>query len=227
MPIRIPHLGLAIYTSPKVLSTSLKYLAFELENDRPFDDFVIAGRQVHVHSFYPAERFKPVNKSEYPHVVAFVRDPVKRFVSMFRHRVAIKHGQSAEAWRKAIQNGLPESPSFSDFLARFDDYSSQIEEIRHHAAPQVEYLGSDAEFYNRIFTEQSVSQFEQFIQGITGQSLRLPWEHKSANYVPVSLDNANLAWIRERYLEDYETFEDYFSPNTSISGLGLPNCRGN
>ena len=212
MPIRIPHLGLAIYTSPKVLSTSLKYLAFELENGRPFDDFVIAGRQVRVHQFYPAKPFEPVSKSEYPHTIAFVRDPVNRFVSMFRNRVARKHPQSADLWRKAVSQGLPEDPSFDEFVARFDDYESMINEVRHHAAPQVEYLGSDASIYNKVFTDKSVSEFEILIEELTGKSFRLPWKQRSGPNIPVSLSKGNLAWIDRHYREDYEAFGSYFSP---------------
>ena len=212
MPIRIPHLGLAIYTSPKVLSTSLKYLAFEVENGRPFDDFVIAGRQVHVHNFYPAERFKPVNKSEYPHVVAFVRDPVKRFVSMFRNRVARKHQQSAHLWRKAESLGLPEDPSFSEFIARFDDYSALMIEIRHHAAPQIEYLGLDEGFYDRIFTEKSIPEFEKLVKELGGKEIRLPRMQRSGAESPVLLNKANLGWIRDFYAQDYAAFGKHFPP---------------
>jgi len=212
VPILIPHLGLAIYTSPKVLSTSLKYFAFELENGRPFEELRKAGHPIWVHRHYPARPFEPVDRREFPHVVAFVRDPVKRFVSMFRNRVIKHHEQTAGKWSEAATKGLERTPSFSDFIAKFDHYDALIPDVRHHAAPQVEYVGADSGFYDEVFTAESVSEFESFVHDLSGIELHLPWVQRSGLEASVTLDNVNLTWISERYSEDYQVFGRWFPP---------------
>jgi len=212
MPICISRLGLAIYTSPKVLSTSLKYFAFELENGRPFEELRKAGHQNWVHRHYPARPFEPVDRNDFPHVVAFVRDPVRRFVSMYRNRVVKNHAHTAESWRRAEGLGLEGTPTFSDFMANFDQYDTLVPDVRHHALPQVEYLGTDSAYFDATFTETSVSQFESLVHGLSGATLRLPWVQRSDTDAPVPLDNDALSWIRDRYSEDYRVFGEWFPP---------------
>lgn len=209
MPICIPHLGLAIYTSPKVLSTSLKSLAFQLENGWDFRDFSIAGQWTHIHYFYKARVFEPVNPAEYPHTVAFVRDPVERFLSMFRHRVRTKRAKSRYHWEKAIEAGLPEKPTVRQFIKEFEAYSTLIPEIRHHAAPQTEFLGNQDGYYSQIFNDATVPEFECLIEALSGSRATVPRKQVSTPDPTVAVSKGELRWIRKRYAEDYQVFGSY------------------
>ena len=131
---------------------------------------------------------------------------------MFRNRVLLKHEQSVHGWDRATRKGLRRDPSFSEFIEKFDDYAALIREVRDHAAPQVEYLGEDIGFFDQIFTEESIPEFELLVQDLSGRELRLPWEQKSGSRASIALDSRNLTWINDQYSEDYRVFGDWFPP---------------
>jgi hypothetical protein len=222
MAICIPHLGVAIYTSPKVLSTSLKFLAFQLENGRPFESFTAQGVSIHIHRFYPARPFEPVDREKFPYVFAFVRDPVDRFLSLYRNRVLRKHVHSVHQWDRARSAGLSERPSLDGFIEEFEQYFQLVPEIQHHGACQTQYLGENASFFNRIFSDKTVPGFQKFLEDITGEPVEVPWEQRSS-VAGEECSAENRDWIRRHYASDYQTFSQYFAPSGSSVGANRIN----
>lgn len=224
MSVGIPHLGVLVYTSPKVLSTSLKYMAFELENDRPFEPFQAQGRGFHVHRFYPTRAFVPPDRNRYQHVLAFVREPLERLVSVYRNRVLYRRPASEKAWERAAGAGLPPRPSFSLFVKYLDDYRSRIQEINHHAAPQVDFLGTETDLFDRFFSAETLSEFEEYIGNLAGREVSFPHEQRSAKKTNINIDPRTRSLIHELYRDDYRVFRDFLpagSDPINVSQRGL------
>jgi hypothetical protein len=220
MPVGLTHLGVLIYTSPKVLSTSIKYMAFELENGRPFEPFEAQGKIFQVHRFYPTKAFVLPDRNRYQHVLAFVRDPLERLVSVYRNRVLCRRLASEKDWERAVDAGLPPRPSFSQFVKYLEDYRSHIQEIDHHAAPQVDFLGRDPGLFDRFYSAESLGDFEEFMGNLAGRDVSLPHEQRSAKKkeIPISPLTRNRAY--DLYGDDYHVFKDYLpatSEPTSVS----------
>lgn len=218
MAIGIPHIGLLIYTSPKVFSTSLKYLAFSLENEREFVPFVAEGKIYHIHHFYPARPFTPPDRERYPHVVAFVRDPLARLLSAYGNRVLVRRKQSEKDWRRAVSKGLSAQPTFSQFVSSLQRYRDGIPEIHHHTAPQVEFLGRDLGVYDRVFGAHNLMEFESFVGELAGKSIYFPHEQRSPrpNGLSVKAQIRNL--VRSFYSADYDALRDDLPPESSQLG---------
>lgn len=220
MAIGIPSVGLQIYTSPKVFSTSLKYLAFWLENKREFTPFVANGRTHHVHRFYPTGPYRRPDRDRYEHVVAFVRNPLDRLVSAYRNRVLVRREQSGNDWRRAVLRGLPAEPSFSEFVSRLDKYREQISEISHHTTPQVDFLGPDLHVYDKVFAAETLADFETFVTDLAGEKVKLPNEQRSARTEPIVVNPQTRAQVHSFYRVDYTALGNYLSPDSALDQVG-------
>ncbi|NBW42172.1 hypothetical protein EBR25_14465 [bacterium] len=210
MPILVPKYGLAIYTSPKVLSTSLKSLAFFLENSRDFEPFRAGGKTWHVHSIMPTTEFERIKTKEYPHKIAFVREPIERFTSFFRNRVLRRHKQSLIGWRRAVARGLPPEPTFSEFVSNLSEYRQSIVEVAHHTEKQVVFLGYEASEFEKIYTPHSVNEFQDYLRGVSGMKARLPHQQKSGRSRKVEIKDADIKQLRDFYRVDFETYGAFF-----------------
>ena len=211
MPICVPEFGLAIYTSPKVLSTSLKLWAFEIENGYAFRPFIVQGRKRYVHHLYPTNPYKALNLDRYPHVVCFVRDPYERFVSVYQDRVLRKHAAHEREWRRASNLGLPYTPTFEQFLKQLNRYRAVVPEVRHHSRLQSYFVGTHPRRFERVFTNRTVPAFEAYIAGISGQIIQLPWSKKTDSVRPHSVNNEHEPLIYRHYRRDYRLFGEYFT----------------
>lgn len=203
MPILIPKLGLQIYTSPKVLSTSLKHLAFEIENGFSFEPYEVNGQRVHIHKLSPVLRFAPPDLNSCPRVVVFLRDPVDRFISLYRDRVLLRRKRSQQQWRHLWLRGLSHRPTLKEFLDNLPAYRQSVPEVRHHSKAQVDFVGDNAGLFERIFSPGSVEHFEQFVSELSGHRVKLPHRHvSSVPFKDVVTDEIGQQ-IRDIYLEDY------------------------
>lgn len=184
-------------------------MAFELENGRPFEPFEAQGKIFQVHRFYPTKAFVLPNRNRYQHVLAFVRDPLERLVSVYRNRVLCRRLASEKAWERAVDAGLPPRPSFSQFVKYLEDYRSHIQEIDHHAAPQVDFLGRDPGLFDRFYSAESLGDFEEFMGNLAGRDVSLPHEQRSAKKTKVDINSRTRNLVHELYRADYHIFKDF------------------
>ncbi len=216
--IHLPALALSLYVSPKVMSTSLKLWAFEYENDRKFEPFQVAGKTRHIHSLYPTSEFGNTRHFEQHTKVAIVREPVDRFLSMYRNRVLTKQ-QGHHLSRKAVrENGLQEAPDLELFLRNFQRYMDVSSEIAHHAAPQAVYLGNDVDFFDHVFNFRQVVELEEFLTRRVGRKQALP--HEQASNRSLGIENLTssssiqiasmVAQIQDLCSIDYEVYGSFF-----------------
>lgn len=143
MTILIESCRLRIFTSPKVLSTSLKHLAFETDTDQDFSSFRANGRDVYVHRFYPLGPLNLNHLGDGTTSIAIVRDPVARFVSMYKNRILNSRSNTRQQYLELSKLGLDPSPSLNQLVLRLEEYRAAAHDIQHHSAPQAIFLGGD------------------------------------------------------------------------------------
>jgi sulfotransferase famil protein len=83
---------------------------------------------------------------------ALVRDPIRRFLSMYSNRVVHHRGLSRHTpWApKLMQAGLAFEPQINELVARLDAYTQAATVIMHHARPMMDFLGPDLKVYDRL-----------------------------------------------------------------------------
>jgi len=195
-----------VFTSPKVLSTSLKHLAFELENGYEFQPFSVFGRTIHIHHLMPAKTFNKTTPLEGFTRIAFIRAPIPRFVSMYANRVLRKHKASLHGWEEAEKRGLPLLPKIDFLVSHLEQYRDAVMEIRHHSAPQANFLGSNPDFFDAIFTPETVSDFENLLSMRLGQKITLPHKQSSPVSKKIKVSRRSASALEAFYSEDVGLF---------------------
>lgn len=200
------------------MSTSLKHWAYEYENGRKFEVLQIQGAPFYVHRFYPTVVFEKTQHVEGHTRIAVVRNPVDRFLSMYRNRVLSDQPSHRES-RIAIQeSNLPVHPDLETFVRDFQQYREVSWEIAHHSKPQVEYLGNRMDFYNQVFSMNQVSALEAFLAQLTGGPVALPHDQKTNRHLqfnnpqtgnPIDLASVQ-SQIADLYPEDFEVYGTAF-----------------
>ncbi|TDM06394.1 MAG: hypothetical protein C4K60_17700 [Ideonella sp. MAG2] len=159
----IPALSLGYQGVPKVGTTSMYSWLYEhlLQVNGTLVDEVDLKSPNHKRLLFTAGKAGNVlvpNTAEAVHPYAsafkfaFTRDPVKRFVSMYRNRV-VHHrelGSRTSAAARMRQHGLAVDPSIDLLVERWEDYRSCSVSIAHHARTQLDFLGPDLSVYDRL-----------------------------------------------------------------------------
>lgn len=199
---------------PKVACTSVKHAFFQIENGRPHEDFVANGQYFHIHRLYPTRLFKdlPQGRIASHQRLTLVRDPVHRLLSCYGDRVIYNRELSKKTAGPALEAvGLPTNPGLAEFIDRLADYRQIVPAIAHHAAPHVDFLGSDPSYFSEVF---SMSRLQDFAEKVSARLKRpLCLEHYQAHgpkFSPSDLSPSQLATIRRHYEADYDIWGRYF-----------------
>lgn len=185
------------------MSSSLKMLAYELDNDPSKPPF--SGRNF-LHKRYPSRVVNEIQPREGFTTVGIIRDPVERFCSLYKDKI-VKEGTKARAQLMAA--GLPPHPSADALVSNLTAYAEASKTLRHHLLPQVSFLGRDLDVFDQIFTTRQVSELESFLSAKTKSTCRLPQRNRSVEF-HVELSDKSLMTLRsETYCEDYVAFRGY------------------
>lgn len=199
---------------PKIASTSLKSLFFEIENGFAFRRFRTGGERWHLHRFYRTCLFRglPHGRIAGHERITVVRDPVRRLLSCYGNRVVHHRALSLrKAGAELAAAGLPPNPDLPTFLDRLDDYRATVPEIRYHTRPLVEHLGEDATYYSRVYRFDELDTLAEDICRRTGARAELRRLMSAGPKIdPAELTQPQLARLRATYAADYEAFGRYF-----------------
>ncbi|MCB1388701.1 MAG: sulfotransferase family 2 domain-containing protein [Rhodobacteraceae bacterium] len=201
---------LAYVAVPKVACTSIKNMMFEVENGFKFREFKASGRYYWIHDLYRSVPFTELRKPRLDACwrLAVVRDPIQRLLSCYSNRVIHHRELSPQKARRALREAdLPFNPDLSTFVSHLVGYMAVVESIHHHARPMVDYLGSDASYYNRLYGMKELGAFAADVQRITGKTAELPRLQTGGPKIePDALTAAEKTYLRELYAEDYDVF---------------------
>lgn len=200
---------------PKIACTSIKTAFFEIENGFAFKPFRANGKWNSVHDigygsrlreFYPEARIADYYR------VALVRNPVARFLSAYGNRVIHHQELSMQKAGKALEQlDLAPTPSLDLFIDRYEDYLQAHPSILHHTRPLVDFLGSDPEYFSRLYTLKQMDAFVADISERVGRNM-VVGHHQTGGpkFTRRDLTRARLEKVRALYEKDYENYGAFF-----------------
>ena len=200
---------------PKVACTSLKRALFEVENGFGYRPFYTNGKRWHIHRLYRPIELTEALKAELHDYwrVAFVRDPLERFLSAYSNRMVYHNQRSLSATDRANlkRHRLTDTPDIHTFINNFETYVSVCRDIKHHTRPMVEFLGTDPRYFHRLFRMSEMNEFEMEIKKRTGVHIEVQHAQAHGTKIPKEeLSNLEIEKIKKLYKQDYNIFGQYF-----------------
>jgi len=208
---------IAYFPVPKTASTTLKHAFYQLEHGKPFEKVKVEGKKAGIHDNYVNTRgFYEKDLSRYTDYarVAVIRDPVRRIISAYNHRV-VREKELAEHkidMDLARALGVPANPSRMEFLCNLEKYRILSRPIRHHTDPFTNFLGHNLSYFTDVIKIGKLPEFARQIEALTGKKFELGHFQKGDGK-PVGLQmprparNALLSYCAG----DYALMKGYFS----------------
>jgi hypothetical protein len=216
VPIILTRYPIVYHATPKVACTSIKLALYELEYRKPFQPQQDNnGKWKHIHNSWQGGTpyFSPVPPQVSYFKFAVVRDPLERFLSAFANRV-IYHGELSEKNLSRLEgefSRLKPNPSLSEFIANLDCYRAVSWQIKHHTDLQIDFIGKDLLYYNRIFGFAELTKIPEALKVAIGAQIMLPHEQSGGPKLSAGdLSNSERRRISEFYAEDYLLLEDFY-----------------
>ncbi|MBC2776702.1 sulfotransferase family 2 domain-containing protein [Parasphingopyxis marina] len=177
MPYSFESKKIVVFTSRKVASASLRNMIYEVEGEDA--DFVEWVNSRPPEKRLVSSRFEPAGWEDY-RKIALVRNPVDRFVSLYKHRVAKKTSflRKIDPDRRKARNilaeaGLPIGPDLDTFCRELKRYCAISSDIRIHILPQKHFLGPSLDWYDDVVKLEDID----FIAQLIGHDM--PHTHKT------------------------------------------------
>lgn len=219
---------------PKAACTSLKVLFWEINNDRPRPEKMpffarlrrrlggsIEGETLQTEEGYRTLDFDPgIEIPEGYDRLAVIRDPLARLQSAWsnkvKHRIFARHGEL----RALAERRLSSSPTFAEFIDRYDDYREVSVPVRRHTGTFAKYLGDDLDWYDCVFTVEQLAELEAYLRARIGNGFAIPTRNQSK---PDTRDARLTKSHRDklaRILEsDYRLLSRYYDLDRSMQRL--------
>jgi hypothetical protein len=192
MPLLVPKLGLAYFPVPKNACTSLKHLFYQINEGKPFVPYPMpsGGRLGYIHdlSGYGSLGFRPefLEATEGHARLAVIRHPIRRLISAYKNRVLWHRELSAKALGAEViaQTGLQPDPPFDLFIERLEEYRAASRSMRHHTAPQAEFLGPGLAAYEHVHKVEALPRLEALLGRLAGHPVTLPHDQQGGRDFP-------------------------------------------
>ena len=216
---------------PKAACTSLKVLFWEINHERPRPEKIsvlarlrrklganIEGETLQTEEGYRTLDFDPA--IEIPpgyDRLAVIRDPLARLQSAWSNKVNHRMFARHRELRTLAERGLTSSPTFAEFIDRYEDYCAWSVPVQRHTGSFAQYLGEDIDWYDRVFTVEQLADLEAYLRERVGNGLAIPMRNQSR---PDTRDSrlsqshrAKLATILE---SDYRLLGRYYDLDRSM-----------
>lgn len=204
MSIFIESLGLNIFTSPKVMSTSLKHLAYFLDSGHEFTPVRVNGREQYVHKFYPLHEFSPSLILGAALNIAVIRSPLSRFQSLYQDRLFESREHLRDQYRNLSRFGLERYPTIEAFAEKLSDYCDCVRDLAHHSKPQTHYLGINPEVFDVVFDMDDLDSLESYISEVARTRISIPRRHVSTQRAGQEVTHEVQRHIERLYATDFD-----------------------
>ncbi len=221
--LEIEALKLVYFPVPKVASTSMKNLFFELEHGKPYqkpgkgaNGLGIHNQFVHARQFYNYDHSRFENYAR----IAVIRDPAERILSAYSNKVE-RNGELSEEnidLKLAEALKLEPDPTRHVFIKNLDKYRLLSPSIYHHTDPISKYLGPNLNYYTDIYKIGQLDRLAEQLSLLIGREVSI--EHQNKSSKPASFQS--LGPPAQRSLlsycaGDYALLRDYYQ---------IPKLRG-
>lgn len=214
MPIAINNTDLMYFPVPKVACTSIKVAVLAVNNPAAVKSVTerdANGKRRDVHRIYNSTTFKVSSVVRFAHRRWFcvVRDPVKRFLSGYTNRLYHHHDLSKTDDAVFTEKGLSRKPELDEFVYRLEDYMAINSGVNHHFRPMVDFLGTKAKRYDRVFRMSELDDLVTYCAG-HGATLELPHMQSGGKKLALDvLDQKMRDKLLAFYAADYKAFGRY------------------
>ncbi len=208
---------IAYFPVPKTASTSMKHAFYQLEHGKPFKKAENPERRAGIHDNYVnTRRFYQIDHKRYADYarLAVIRDPVRRIISAYEHRVERERELSENRIDMALAEalGVVPNPNRNFFLRNLEKYRILSRSIKHHTDPATQFLGHDLSYFTDVVKIGKVGPLAEQIEALTGRSFPLG-HHQKGSGKPMVLRMERTA--RDALLGycagDYALMKGYFN----------------
>ena len=207
MAVVLNKYKLSIMLVPKGASTTIKHVAFEIENGYPFKPFFSNSRRRQIHHIYQSRLFKfdrdMVNWKNA--VFAVIRDPVERLLSCHSNRVLhLGELDKLDLTGRRSREGRHSAAFVWNVCGHLHRYRELSDKIKHHSLPMERFLGGRADRYTRIFDSADLSEFWACSVNGSGGLPQIPHEQTGGRDLKErSISEQTLDRIKQIYARDY------------------------
>ena len=219
----LPEYGLAFFSIPKAVSTSMKMVLYELQHGVPWED-----DPDRVHPHFPTF---PIKEEDFAAAEGFwkytiIRDPISRLLSAYGNRVHHHQDIRRDAARSRKDrllfpfrnSGLSVFPSPETFYRNLDRYQAISYSIWHHTASAKKFIGSDLSYFDAVYRVEDLPELEAELSRRTGRSISLPREQTAGKKIKLDMLSARTqAKVLQYTREEYAFLKDYYTSPVSSS----------
>jgi len=197
-------------TIPKVGCTSMKKFLYELSTGTKWKPYKSSGKMVYIHDFMPGIRWPDYPDLNGVERWTMVRDPIKRFVSAYQHRVVSSKELELPRSQRIIQAmNLPLQPDIETFIEHFHDYCAASHSVGWHMRPQIDWIGTRTSFWDKIFPIQEIETVGVLLSQRLQAVATLPHSQRSPKFNG-TLSNKHTRFLEDIYSADYAIYGAYF-----------------
>lgn len=149
------------------------------------------GDKPSIHDVLNGEKFR---KRPADFRVCIVRDPVKRFLSMYSNRILFHRDHDV---------------SFDDFVEDI----AHFQEINGHFRSQVYFLGTDPDYYTHIFNIKQLAGLGELMTKVSGRPVKPVRLQTKGGETKPEMTPEHEERIRAVYREDYEVYGPWMETN--------------
>ena len=219
--VELPAHRLVFFAAPKVASSSIKKMLFEIHFGKPYRERNPDGSKYKIHAdFSRTRRFLEIPQDKYKGwtKITLLRDPVERVISAYANRVIdlkiLSHKHVDPELMRTL--GLRLDPDISYFMKNIDKYRVLSRPIWHHTNTFTEFLGHDLGYFDHVFKFDELDRLVGFISAHTGMNAVLP---ASTNHSKTRKSLADMELEARQSLltycaGDYALLKAYYAPPT-------------
>jgi len=189
--------------------TSLSHAIYESEHGHPYE--AIDG--IDIHKYYQRMGVQlAIEEYDDYYKFAVVRDPIKRFISAFRNRVA-HHNDLAKM--DAPRTGLTTEPDINYFVRNLEEYISRSDMIETHFLPQEVMLNDGIERLDGVFRIEDMDELALTLSARVGHKVEFGRYQTGGPKATLSdLEPDSFEKLLNFYDGDYDLLESYYSKST-------------